>query len=471
LYTKTDFSLGNQTEYIYYGIVPAKLYRYNVTDGSNRNSRWQLQSSANRSLLTIVAANDNTNIKVYDLTLGKSEIRQLNTLERYSLLLANGTFFKVVSDKIVSVLLLNTQSIPTSNDTSGPLPHTFYTSTDGLYVGKEFVFMASQYITDVYYSILALEKATVTVTKDDGTILTTLSLEANLYKTLMLSSFRNYKITSTGNIMVQSGGADLPYLGGDCHCFAVPSAKGGFVGTFFLTRSVPNWDLKMDFGYRVSSTEDTTVKVFDLETKKLITQLSVKGGSGVAFKPSANAIAVQSDKPITLSLIHNGSIEQSKPAAGGNPTYGIYSGYSEGITFVGVRPTVETEIYLPVNAQNNVFFFASEDTQVSIDGEITQTISADSYHLFTLPGTHKITSNKNIIVEITHWNGEPDYQGILFTGAIIPCIQTVNTDPTVILTPIEEGFPIMYIIIGAGVAAVAVIVAVLVMRSRSSKSS
>ncbi len=471
-YTGIELSSGNQTEYTYYGIVPSKLYRYNLTDGHDPNSGWQLQSSANRTLLTIVATNDGTNIRFYDLTLGKVETRTINSLEMYSLLLANGTFFKVVSDKIVSVSLLNVQSIPAippPSNSTGPTPHTFYTSTDGLCVGKEFVFMASE-ATSADYTVLALEKATVTVTRDDNTQFT-FSIDVNSYKNTMLSNFRIYKITSTGNIMVQSGPGDIPGYGGDAHCFYVPSAEGGFVGTFFLTRSVKEWDVRMDFGYRVSALKDTIVKVFDLETKQLIKEYPVEGGIGVAFKPKAEAIAVQSDKPITLLLTHNGSIEQTHPLAGGNPKVGEYSGYSEGVTFIGVRPEEETQIYLPVNAQNNVFFFASEDTQITIDDEITQTISADSYHLFTIPGTHKITSNKNIIVQITHWNGEPDYQGIWFTGAIIPCIQTVDVNPTVTLTSLEGGFPLMYIIIGAGTAAAAVIVAILVMRKRGGKSS
>ena len=47
----------------------------------------------------------------------------------------------------------------------------------------------------------------------------------------------------------------------------------------------------------------------------------------------------------------------------------------------------------------------------------------------------------------------------------------MNVDPTVTMTLLGEGFPMMYIIIGADATAVAVIVAVLVMRIRSSKSS
>jgi hypothetical protein len=82
-----------------------------------------------------------------------------------------------------------------------------------------------------------------------------------------------------------------------------------------------------------------------------------------------------------------------------------------------------------------------------------------------------ISSDHDIIVEINHWNGVPDFQGISFTGAIIPCIELVSTNPDVTVTPIGEGLPITYIAIGGGVAAVAVIVGLLVMRRRGGKPS
>ncbi|MEM2129517.1 MAG: hypothetical protein QXZ70_02840, partial [Candidatus Bathyarchaeia archaeon] len=150
----------------------------------------------------------------------------------------------------------------------------------------------------------------------------------------------------------------------------------------------------------------------------------------------------------------------------GNPIAGEYSGYGEVIIFIGVRPNELTNIYLPVNAHNIACFFASEDTLVTIDDEITQTINDGNYYQFTIPGTHKIVSDNNMIIQITHWNGIPEYQGIRFTGTIIPCIQTVNVNPTVTITPIEGGFPMTYIIIGAAAAVVAVIIVVIVMKRR-----
>ena len=475
LFSSIHLSVSNP-DYTYYGVVPFKTYRYNLTDPFDPNSAWQLQKNVrdininnNMSLLSVVASEDGTNFVVSDLTTGEQISEgHLNNMENKYTLLPNGTFFKVVSDKIVSVLLLNYGSVPLSNVT-GPVPSTFYTSVDGLYVGKKFVFMASEGGgggAAAEYTILALEKSTVTITKEDNTV-NTISMEANAYKNYPFTAFRVYKIESTGNIMLQAG--IVPLWGGDVNCFAVPCAEGGFVGKFFVTKSITSYDPRRDYGYRISAIEDAKVTVYDLETKQVIKEYTVVGGTGIGIQPpGANALFVQSDKPITLSLVHNGSIEQTRPleSAAGGP----YSGYGEAVSFIGVRANEGTELYLPVASQVEVYFFANQETHVTID-DATHTIGANNYFVYTIPGNHMISSDKDIIVEINHWNGVPDYQGIQFTGAIIPSVETVSTNPNVTLTPIGEGFPMMYIIIGGGVAAVAVIVGLLVMRRRGGKPS
>jgi len=453
--TPVFFVVGNpDQEYTYYGDVPAKIYRYRLIDEDDRNSGWQLINTtvSTTALLTIVAARDDTNIKVYNLTTDELVSEgQLSNMERHFVTLANGSIFKAVSDKPVSVLLLNYPGPPNASTVEGPLPHTFYTTIDGLFVGKEFVFMASEQ-TGQDYTMLALEKAEVTITRDDGDE-KRYSLETNSHMNIMLRPFRVYKIESTGNIMVQSGvileRTDSPII-----CFPVPCAEGGFVGKAFYTKSVKNWDFRRDYGYRISAIEDTKVTVYDLVTKEVIRELSVYGGGGVGFMPEADAIALQSDKPITLSMIHNGSIEQTHPYAGG--TGGIYSGYGIGVNYIGVRPNQDTMIFLPVYSNVEAYFFASEDTQITIDG-VSRTIAADSYFLFTQPGTHRVTSDKNLVVQLNHWPLEPENQGLQFSGTLVPCIQTVDIIPDITLTPLGVGFPMTYLIIGVVAAVVAAV--------------
>jgi hypothetical protein len=132
--------------------------------------------------------------------------------------------------------------------------------------------------------------------------------------------------------------------------------------------------------------------------------------------------------------------------------------------FITIQPAEDTMIHLPTDAHIEAYFFASEATQLTIDGN-TQTIQANTGFLYTVLGTHTVSADHNVVLQVNFWPLEPEYQGIWFSGAAIPCIETVNDNPTVTLTPIE-GFPMMYVIVGAAVAAVAVIVGIFVMRRR-----
>ncbi|MDH5689452.1 MAG: hypothetical protein OEZ48_16505, partial [Candidatus Bathyarchaeota archaeon] len=88
--------------------------------------------------------------------------------------------------------------------------------------------------------------------------------------------------------------------------------------------------------------------------------------------------------------------------------------------------------------------------------DVAMQLKPDSFFLLTVPGTHKITSDKNVVVEVIHWPLMPSFQGIASFGVVIPCIQTSDLTPDVSLTPmITEGFPTTYIIIGIAVAAIA----------------
>jgi hypothetical protein len=485
-YAHVFLSSGNP-DYTYYGVVPSRIYSYNLTDGDDRNSGWILNTgrsfsggitrpaNSNTSLVVICAAEDGTNVEVFDLTTGHSiSVGHLDSMEKHFVLLANGTVFKVVSDKQVSVLLLNYRSIPNDTANEGPLPRGNYLSTDGMYVGKEFVLMASlpegggnnELNKIQYYTILALEKTEVTVTRDDGDS-QDYSLEANSYKNILLSPFRVYKFESTGNIMLQS--VMVPEYGtNDCVCFPVPSAEGGFVGTFFLARSIKggwDWDNQRDYGYRIMAFEDTEVRVYDLETKQLMTKFTVTGGTGVAVKPSAYAIAVQSDKPVTLTFIHNGSIEVTPPSG-----IGAYTGYAVGVMFIGIQPNQETMIHLPVDAQVEAYFFANEETQLTID-DYTYTVHAGSPFFYNTLGTHAVLADHNVVLQINFWPSEPAFQGLCFPATIIPSVETVDLNPTVTLIPLGEGFPMMYVFVGAAGAAGAVIAAFLVLRRRGGKRS
>ena len=168
---------------------------------------------------------------------------------------------------------------------------------------------------------------------------------------------------------------------------------------------------------------------------------------------------MQSDKPVTLSYINNGSLGTARTAQIG-----------VGMMFMGVQPNEDTPVYLPTEANVEVYFFASQQTELTVDGG-SQTIQPDEPKLLVLAGAHTVQADHSVVVQVNSWPTTPEYQGFWFPGAAIPSVETVADNPTVILTSMEGGFPTTYIIAGAGGAAAVVIVAVLVMRRRGGKPS
>jgi hypothetical protein len=128
-------------EYEYYGYVPAKIWQYNLTDPNNVNSAWRFDTTSRETagLVAITGMEDDTHVEVYSLDNGSlvSETT-IDSMQKHYVLFKNGTFFKVVTDKLANILLLNYDSIPLDYGslTSYPLPFTFYYDVNGAYVGK-----------------------------------------------------------------------------------------------------------------------------------------------------------------------------------------------------------------------------------------------------------------------------------------------------------------------------------------------
>jgi len=84
------------------------------------------------------------------------------------------------------------------------LPQTFYITPNGSYLGKEFMFVASQDPASESYYIFAVENADVTITREDDAK-NTFRLGPNTHKQLSLKALSVYGVESMGNIMIQSG--------------------------------------------------------------------------------------------------------------------------------------------------------------------------------------------------------------------------------------------------------------------------
>jgi len=453
--------LTPQTEYVYYGVIPERIYLYSLGEWYT-SGRWLLEPGSlyYHGYISILAFQDGTHVRVYTLP-DKSLVSEktLNSMQKYYVKLPNGTMFKIVSNNPVSVLVFSPPpkgGIPGENATESPGIYGFYYTVDGAYVGKEFIMEASQGLSGFNYYIFALEKADVTLTAEDGST-RSLKLEANSYECIQLKPLTTYRVTSTGNIMIMGTG------GWASRSLFIPSAEGGFIGRRFYMRTSQAFDAKEENEFIIFALEDAKVKVWDLTTRKIVSEINVKTGEPVRTKlravettPGVAAIALDSDKPILVQFLHSGSTIRS---------YGW--AYGAGFTYMGIRPNEDTPFMLPTNSTVYAYLFTNEEANVLID-DIPIKIMPDEPYIITTPGPHKVKSDKNLILLLLHYPLIPPNQGINGFGVPVPCVQTVDAKPNITIKPIteEQATPINYIIIIAVAVVMVVIVVFVVLRRR-----
>ncbi|MEM2941470.1 MAG: hypothetical protein QW304_07980 [Thermoproteota archaeon] len=436
--------LTPQAEYVYYGVIPERIYQYTLGEWYT-SGIWLLEPASlyDYGYISILASQDGTQVRVYTLP-DRQLVSEatLDSMQKHYVRLPNGTMFKIVSSKLVSVLLFSPPArggIPGVNVTESPGINGFYPTVEGAYVGREFIIEASQGLLGFNYYIFALEEAEVTLTADDGST-RSYKLEANGYENIQLKPLTTYRVTSTGNIMIKGGG-----MGGwSDRSFFIPSAEGGFIGRRFYTVTWRTFDEKEEEFFYISALEDTKVTIWDLPNRKILLELDVKAGEPAKIKPTvyagtkAPAIAVDSEKPIVLQFLHSGNTIRS---------YG-YS-YGPGFTYMGIRPNEDTPFFLPTNSTIYAYLFTSEDANIVVD-DVPMTLRTDVPWVISTPGPHTVRSNKNLVLLLLHYPLIPPNQGINGFGVPVPCVQTVSVTPSVTLHPISgEGFtlPFNYIII------------------------
>jgi hypothetical protein len=462
--------LTPQAEYVYYGVVPARIYDYDPVSETDLSKGWMLVQATvcDHGYLAILAPEDGTQVRVYTLP-GKTLVSEfsLNAMGKRYVSLPNGTMFKVVSNKLVSVLLMSPPpggGIPGVNATAGPITTGFCTSVDGAYVGKEFVMEASQGLLGFLYAIFAVEDAEVTLTDEDGST-QSYTLKANTYRELQLKPLKAYRIVSTGSIMIQGGATDVTGTQ-MTRSFFIPSAEGGFIGRRFYTKTIRTFDAKEENEFIISALEDAKVTVWDLVNQKALTEFNVRAGTPVGSKlmvgagATGGAIAFDSDKPITVQFLHSGSIVRA---------YGIATG--RGLTYMGIRPNEDTPFMLPTNSTIYAYLFAGEEADVVVD-DVPMTVRPDEPFILSTPGPHTVRSSKNLVLLLLHYPLIPPNQGIISQslengfGVTVPCVQTVSVTPSVTLHPLSgEGFtlPTNYIII---LVILIVVIAVIIILKR-----
>ncbi len=450
-FTPLQYKAQAEAEYAYYGRVPTEVYP-NMTFGA----------------LYLIGNHDGTRVRVYSLP-GKTLLAEFTTnlLERQVVQLPNGSFFKVVSDRAVTTMLIGGSWAKMERQAT-PGATTFHLSVEGGYLGKDFIFTTVEVVSSELANLperaYALEDTDVKVFDASGNTLKSFSLKANECESFNLPSFGTYRITSTGYVMVQTFSMGM-YFGSICY---YPAAQGGFVGTRFYGAGHYSEYTSADRRFAFMGAEDSKVAIIDLENAQKVADVSFTAGKNASLatnKLTRLNLAFKSDKPITLMFQPRQSPDRGDPRlrVEGGVTY---AGLKAGQTGYFIVPDVCAEGYI----------FAYQETLVDVD-DVRLRIQADSFVTVT-SGLHKISADHNVLILVIQI---PMYMtpemvtvlGQLNFGVSVPSVQSMSlTYPNLTLKPIgEEGLPSTYIAVGVAIVVVIVFAGVVLRRRGRLRSS
>jgi len=350
----TSSILNAQSQYVYYGYVPLK-----IVDGRE-------------STLYIIGNHNETSVQV--LSLPKSGVLAeftIDRLEEKSLTIPNGTLFKIFSDKPIMAILAGGSEVESGIRSIT----TFYTSVEGGYVGREFIFRTFAKGKGLgAYTVYALENLKITIFNSTGDEVMTFTLSPTEYKDFNLNPFEVHRLVSTGRVILQSFAQKAPGAWGGVtrwSSYFVPSPKGSFMGRYFYARGAYPGPYKIYTNYVFTSSQEATLKVYDLEAKSKIGEEKILVGENKTFQSLRPHLFFQSDKPVMLAIYANdGGLMAACLKAG-------------------------QDVYLRVPSDEG-FIFAYEDTVLTMDGA-QYSISADE--AFQMPiGLYEIVADKNVAV-------------------------------------------------------------------------
>jgi len=445
-----------QHEYTYYGYVPREIWSIEEIPGAQGYERYRIapNSTRTRAYLAIIGNVDDTTVAVHALPETRL-IAEFNVdrLENVTVALANGTFFKTVSSKPVTAILMGGWA-----ENAQDFTMTFFTSVDGSYVGKEFVFQAllgnTMPGTGPPYQVHSLEDSHIIVYDVNESKVLEFDSEANEMRQLALKPAGFYRLVSTGYVLLQSfivGWGWDPYA-----TVFYPSVHGGFLGKVFHGAGFRPELVGSPFipaEFYVTSTEDAKVSIVDLGNKRRYDQVSLTRGEPTHMEIRADSMALESDREVLL--MHRAS----------------------GLAYGGLKAGQTAYVYVPteINFTGEAYLFASKPTTVTID-DIPIRLAADDYAPLQ-GGLHRITASENVVFEVVNWAREstieytyigipPKILRLSSFGACLPSVEAMSiAHEDLRLKPaIGEEMPWAYI--GAAVAVVAAVVAAFFLRSR-----
>ena len=373
-------------------LIDGKIYDYVPPEGT--------------ALLDVIGIYDDTYVEIWDILANELLGSQtVNTLEKWTAFIKLGTFFKVVTDKRVSVYQVGGYySFEDSGDT------TFYPSDEGGFVGKSFTFtpptFPDAYITYRYGSnflATALEDAHVTIYDSSGKEVMGFDLEqgASLpYNRGRLAARLNHGASTAGGgnsiiFRAESTGLITVRTLNQRSFLAVAAVTGGFVGKLFLTPATLAVDEEgAEEVLIIVPIEPGKVTIYDSKmnplAEKQFSQADIDGKEYWYHSLGKSSQTVIIKSTCKTTVLEGASFI---PAQLGKTTIGIED-LGSNIAYMGAKANEETRFYVPTTA----VLFAPEDLTADIDGE-TKTLKEDEFVLLD-GGVHSVNSDHEMIIQL-----------------------------------------------------------------------
>jgi len=455
-----------EEEYVYYGYVPRDIWGVEadvVAAHDIVSYKISLGSIRTYALLSIIGNADGTRAAVYTLP-SRSLVKEvtLDEMEETIVSLPNGSFFKVVTDKPATVVLMGGEAM----ERGEAYTTSWVPSVGGGYVGKKFIFKAlqgsTQPSTGLPYRVFALEAADVVVTDINGSQVFQFHLDANEVTELSFAPLRLFKLSATGNVMLQAF-----YIGWGFDPQGTsfyPAIEGGFIGKRFYGCGFKPELIDSPFihpEYVVTGASESKLTLYDLEFKREHGTGQVGAGSRFATEIPVTYLMLESEQPAMLML------------------------RSMGVAFAGLRAGQTAYLHVPTaeNFTGEAYLFAYKETTVTID-DVASKLQADGIIPLTA-GLHKVSTTENVVIQVLNWAAPsglhysyigkpPGVMRIADFGQYLPSAQAMSIanenlrmEPVVVV-----GLPLTYVAAGAaGVIVIVVVSALALSRARRPKAA
>jgi len=438
--------------YVYYGYVPPRIWaivpaRYHVHYRATEEWLILPETRVTEVPVLVIASQDKTRLQAYALPSGQSLGQfTLNRLENATVHVGNGTMFKVVADKPVTVLL-----------STGLTFNSFFTSTEGGFVGGEFIFASTSTGATSPFMVYAIEDAEVTLTDSAGSKVASFKLRVNGYQSFGFAREDTYVLSATGRVMVQS--LYPPYSGMGTSFY--PAVQGGYAGQAFagISMATDLWPPYTPPAFVFTSDNEAKLTVWDVESQKEALKATVPAGGNVTAQIKAPAMIAESDRPMMLMAQNYGL------------AFAVLKADQAVTVFIPTDvPPGEEITYRPTEgARGEAFLFAYKEAVVTLDD--TRVRLAPDGSMTVPPGIHRLSATEDVVLEVVNWPLYPVNASLASFGAAVPSVQVASiTYPGLSLKP-PGGETTTYLYYGAGAAAVTVVIVAIWARTRRKASS